>query len=406
MAGKFMNTHYFDTQDKVIGMTEELIQNPMYLFNDKKGTKAKYYNTNKEKSMLDPGSKLGYSQLGKNSPFRYNIINGLYLYQFPRVEFNFNDDEFGLANEPVEGESYILPNIFQPYEGDFFEVPGLKDSTWLFKVDNVQVDTFENGANAYKIHWVLDRTDHSEIINQVVESFRYINTVDGTNLKAVVRSDKYELAKKLEEISLTLSTYFYEIFYSPNVQTFVYPWTNMATMYDPFAIEFMIRNSVFSDKQEQVYVMHQMMRPSTFSIEYNRSFLRAFEMRDIERLKESTISSQADYISDVTSVFYTRFENYFSLSYKVYEGTPGEVISLLDEELIHRIIYNEKYYEKEFQYKNLFISYFKHEAISYNDVSDLELFYEIERLDDPKDMFYQLLLLIFIIDQYTIELLS
>ena len=56
--GKFINTKYFDTQDKLVQMNNDLVQNPFYLFNDKKGTKVKaYYNINKEKSTLDPGSK-------------------------------------------------------------------------------------------------------------------------------------------------------------------------------------------------------------------------------------------------------------------------------------------------------------------------------------------------------------
>ena len=36
MAGKFINTQYTDTVDNLVNMNHDLINNPFYLFNDKK----------------------------------------------------------------------------------------------------------------------------------------------------------------------------------------------------------------------------------------------------------------------------------------------------------------------------------------------------------------------------------
>lgn len=93
MAGKFINTEYFDAMDSVVKLHQDLLQNPFYLYNDKKGTKVEYYNINKEKSSLDPGSKLAYAELGTNSPIRFNLVHGLYLYQFVRAELNWDNGE-------------------------------------------------------------------------------------------------------------------------------------------------------------------------------------------------------------------------------------------------------------------------------------------------------------------------
>ena len=66
--GKFINTQYYDTVDTIVQLNNDLVQNPFYLFNDKKCTKVKYYNINFEKTTLDPASKLSYTDLGEESP--------------------------------------------------------------------------------------------------------------------------------------------------------------------------------------------------------------------------------------------------------------------------------------------------------------------------------------------------
>ena len=108
MAGKFISTKYYDTQDSLVKMNQDLVKNPFYLYNDKKGTKVKYYNINTEKTTLDPGSKLAYTDIGDNSPIRFNVIHDLYLYQFIKMELNFDNGEFGLENNPLRFWVYVL----------------------------------------------------------------------------------------------------------------------------------------------------------------------------------------------------------------------------------------------------------------------------------------------------------
>ena len=230
MAGKFINTKYYDTQESLVNMHEDLVQNPFYLFNDKKGTRVTYYNINTEKTTLDPASKLAYTPIGDESPIRYNIIHNMYLYQFNKAELNFDNGEFGLESSPIQGESYILPNTIVPVDGDFFEVEHVKDSTWLFRVNDVQRDTLDNGSNVYKISWQIDRTTNTDILKNTVEEYKYIDTVEGTNLKAVVELTKYEKAAKLDNLSVSLGSYFRDLFYDKHVQTFIYKWYNEYNM--------------------------------------------------------------------------------------------------------------------------------------------------------------------------------
>lgn len=406
--GKFINTTYYDTQNALVQMNQDLVQNPFYLFNDKKGTRVKYYNINDEKSTLDPGSKMHYADLGDDSPIRYNVVHDLYLYQFIKAELNFDNGEFGLESSPIEGESYILPNTIIPRDGDYFEVDHIKDSTWLFKVTNVQRDTLENGANVYKISWVIDRTTNKEILNNVVEEYKYVDIESGTNLKAVVKMEKYDIALKLDQLSATLADYFKDLYYSDKIQTFTYLWYNMYHMYDPFVIEFIIRNKLLQGTDGYIYIDHQMKVPNTFSIDYNKTIYSAFEERSIEKLKLCKYQSQADYIDSPISIFATRFENYYALNYKVINQevgpfNPNGIIPILSEELMNRIVNNIKYKNScKNRYNNIFIKYFHNEDITNEDIDSIN---DID-FEDTKDIFYKLILLIFCIDFYTKKLLS
>lgn len=414
--GKFIDTRYDNFQQSLVGLGEDLVKNPLYLFNDKKGTRVTWYNTNTEKSTLDPGSLLTYSQTGKNSSIRFNKINKLYLYQFPRIEFNFEDDEFGLHNSPIEGDSYILPNTIEPIEGDFFTVDHLKDSTWLFKVTAVQTDTFENGANAYKVSWVLDQTTNKEIINNVVEEYDYIDTESGTNLKSVVKHSKYKQAEILDNLSVVLCDYFYELFYNSQVQTFIWQWINGSRMYDPFAIEFMKRNKLMNPIQNKIHVSHMTELTRTFAIDYNRSVYRAFELRDKNALSSSCMKSQADYISDIGTIFYSMFEQYFIMTYTVI-AADGEdnlyvaykdLIEVLGDDLYQHIMQNIKYSDVDLRFLNIIVSYFNDESIWYPDLCrDIEFLpAAANHALTVEQTFYYILFTIFCIDFEIRKLLS
>lgn len=407
--GKFINTSYYDGVDSVVDINKNLINNPFYIFSDKKPTKVDYYNINTAQTTLDPSSKLQYDNIGKDSPIRFNLIHGFYIYQFQRVELNLDNGDYGLENGSIEGESYILPNTIKPIPGDYFEVSHIRDSTWLFRVNEVDRDTLDDGSNVWKINWSLDRTSNRDILENIVEEYQFLNVQEGTNTSSIVKLDKYELAKQIDELTTSLREYFIDLFYSDRIQTFTYKWYNEYAMYDDFAIEFIIRNKLLSDNKVYTYVQHQIQLPKTFAIDYNRSIYRAFELCDKDKIESYIYQSQADHIDDVTSIFNTRVEDYFALNYHVYYNEqntpmyPRGIIPILDQDFISAI-HDEKYYKDNCSdsYKNIIVKYFNKKKIKSEDIECINCIdYQI-----VKDTFYQLLFLIFCLDKFTQQLLS
>lgn len=410
--GKFINTTYQDTVDNLVDMNKNLIDNPFYLFNNQKPTKVTYYNINIEKSTLDPGSELSYTNIGDKSSLRYNVINDFYIFQFPRIELNLEQGDFGQEGSPIEGESYIIPNTIHPYDGDYFEVSHIKDRNWLFRVNNVDRDTLENGNNVWKISWSLDRGGNKDIKKDVVNTYEYVISTEGTNTKAVVEDTKYQLARKTDSIATSLRSYFKDLFYSERVQTFIYKWYNDSNMVDPFSIEFIKRNNLLSDSENQYwYVKQQVILPATFAIDYDKSIFRAFELKD-KCINKYRYESQANYIDDLATIFHNDYNPYFALNYKVVapEGNtpinPAGIIPIMTDELVERImschLYDGSEEDKSHMYLNIIIKWFNDICI---DEEDLGYISSID-LTSTEEMYYMVLFLIYVIDSYTRSLLG
>ena len=410
--GKFINTTYQNAVDSITNMNKDLISNPFYLFNNNKPTKVTYYNICLDKSTLDPGSELAYTNIGDKSPLRFNVIHDMYIYQFPRIEVNLENGDFGQESSPIEGESYILPNTIKPMEGDYFEVEHIKDRKWLFRVNSVDLDTLDNDNNVWKINWSLDRGDNREILKNVVNDFEYIISPEGTNIKAVVELSDYQFALELDNFTSSLREYFKDLFYDEHVQTFTYKWYNESTMVDPFSIEFIQRNDLLSDSENQYwYVKQQVVLPKTFAIDYNRSIFMAFEKHDKDCIMNYQYQSQADYIDDAISIFATRYEPYFALNYKTYyfdtntPTTPKGIIPVLSEDFILHIATGELYTKEDDEnklYLNTIIKWFKNDKITKEDLCHIKCI----DLNTTEEIYYHLLFLIFVLDQYTKQLLS
>lgn len=397
--GKMLNTTYRDTVEDVTGIYNTLIDNPLYQFNDKKPTLCTYYNINKDFSSLDPGSKLQMDNIGSDSPIRYNRIYDLMLYGFNRIELQMNNDDFGLEAEKIEGECYILPNTIIPTEGDYFEVSHIKDSTWLFMVKDVQKDTLDNGSNVYKINYKLEYLNNIDIQNKIVYNFRYLDVREGTNIAKIVRCEDYDIAKLMDEKAVMLKGYFQELFYNKRVQTFIYSDLTEFRVYDPFMIEFLIRNGILDNGEDSyIYVTHQIPTVATFSIDYDKTFFRVFEKNEKDKLLGSNRYASMEEIKAYGTTFAGVFENYYKADYNRH---PGYAIECFSEELSHKIVENRLETDdsnkdrKTLKWENILIRYFNNTTITTDELN------AIDEMDftTSKDAFYIIPLLIFCLER-------
>lgn len=399
--GKFNDTKYINTIDNLINATKSKLDNPYYKFTDQSPTKVIYYAQNIEKSTLDQASGLYGSHIENDSPFKFNKITDFILYGIDKISTEYDLGDYGIESAQISGDAIILPNTIIPRPGDFFVIPYIKENV-LFKVNGSTPDTLDTGMNIYKIEYSLELTNAIENIESLVEKkFNFISNNVGTDYKAIIQDCDLDIISTLEVLVENLITYFEDIFFDNRLQTFVYNHDGWH-MYDPFLIEFLIRNKVLSFGDRYIYVSHATQTSKTFGMDYLKTFFYSLENPKSESIRTSTVAT-SDLITDPNSLFATRLENYYSIRY--FDISPYKTrLQIFDMDVLEHIrsgILYEKGDKNE--YYNLWISYFNNTEFIEGNIIDL-----VKNMDymDNLNCFYAIPISIFIIEQYIFNLLK
>ena len=397
--GKFTDTQYKKTMDTLVESVKSVINNPYYLFTDQKGTKVDYYALNRERSTLDQDSKLHNSTTGNASGFRYNKINDFFLFGFEKVTLNIEVGEVGTEADPIEGDCIVLPNTIEPADGDCFVIRYLKEPL-LFRVNKVDLDTLDNGSNIYKISYkIFDNTDQTleEIEAQVIDTYEFIVKNVGTQFKCSIKSADYKLIEALESLLDETIDYYKRMFFKDSVQTFVYNH-NGNNFYDPYLIEFCIRNKIFSYGSNYSYITQQIYLPTSFGIDYKKSLFYSIEERDNKNVS-SRIYSGMTRIEDLTSLFFYKGVDYYQVDYCQQNVLPTSRVQIFDSDLIDRIKNNELYDENDKKaIYNLLISYMSNNEDYLK--SNILAYVKSFNIEDNKDCFYGLIFAIYVIERF------
>lgn len=398
MAGKFVNTEQKVMFDTLSDNMKSLLDNPYYKFSDKKGTVCQYYNINNKKTTLDEATRANYSELGPNSPIRYNEIKDAILYGIGRMDINLDITDFGLEANEIAGDAYVLPKTFEPYPGDFFTIDYL-NKPYLFKITNVEPNTLYTDEAMYKISYVLAYTDLHGIKDQVVGTYVYNDTSIGTNSKVVIQSDVYNLVAQIQDTLIKLKDYFYMIFYDQKVQTFIYLHNGVIHAYDPYLIEFMIRNNVLSSSTNYVYVSQQMFLPSTFGVDYDKTIFSCIEDKDVETKAKIRYVGNLLVCEQKLSLLYAYPEDYYYMEYRELNTHLYPISVFGDLEMIYYIRNNIKTSNPLW---NIMIKYFNDEEITSDDLLDIK---NIDYCDNI-ELYYGIPIAIFCMEQMVSKMLA
>ena len=368
MAGKFINTDQKITFDTLADNMKDLLNNPYYQFSDKKGTICQYYYINTTKTTLDEATRGNYSELGPDSPIRYNKVKNAIIYGFGKLDINLEVTDFGLEGNDITGESYILPDTIIPYPGDFFTVDQL-DKPYLFKVTNAQPNMLYSEQVMYKISWVLSYPDLHDINNQVVGEYVYNNSAFGTNNKVIIESSIYDLVSQIQDTLIKLKDYFYMLFYDQKVQTFIYLHNKVIHTYDPYLIEFISRNNILSGATDYIYVTQQMFLPSTFGIDYDKTIFSCIEDKDISTKAKIRTVGNLLLCDQKLSLLYQYPIDYYYMEYAHLNTRYHSIDIFNDLEMLYYIKNNIKTNNALW---NIMIKYFNNESIISNDLLEIK----------------------------------
>ena len=392
MSGKFVNTKRKDYIDSLIEGFQERIKNPYYLHIDQKPTITTFYNVNVEASTLDEGLKIIYDPTGQNSPLKFDKINNFYMYGLEKVIIALDNGEFGLESDSIDGESIILPNTIIPYPQSYFIINYLHHD-YLFKVTAASQDTLESGANFYRVTYKYEDEEDERIQDQVVNEYEMIIDNVGTSFKAIIRKNDYNFINEMQDVSNQLKRYYKNLFYNDRVQTFIYNEEG-GNIYDPYMIEFIIRNKLLNGDGEFVYIDQQIYLEPMFGVLYDKSFFRKLELCDKTNISYNN-KIEPKLIEQPLSLLAMRKEYYFEAVYKDEILLDG--YEIFEQELFDNITNNTLISD----ISDIIIKYFNNIKISGDDIlviSNMEY-------KEEKKLFYYIPIIIFILENQIIKLL-
>ena len=395
MAGKFVNTKHSDSINSLVKGVQDVIKNPYYVWANTSPTIVTYYNRNVEKSTLDEAAKIEQSPYGNNSPNVFNKIKDFFIYGLEKVQVQIDNGEFGAEAGQIAGEGVILPNTIIPYPGDYFTIPYTKDDI-VFRVTGVTHDTLEDESNIYKINYELDTLESDDLKLNIGDSYQMMVNNIGTGFNPIIRSEKYELIKTLDNLRSYLREHFVAIFYSGRIQSFSYLY-NMRRFYDPYMVQFIKDTDLLKDNDDYIYVTHQLTLDSSFLLNYDRSIFNCFENEDFKNIRKYKSDAIGRYIDSKTDIFHNRPEDYWMVDFKYnkFEGDVYGIIPCYSEELFTGIE-EGILYDNEYAIYNIIIKYIRGISITDKDVTDLKFL----EYSDNVSLFYALPLIIFCLDRY------
>lgn len=396
--GKFINKSYTNTIDSLTTGTIQKVKNVNYVFNNKPPVLCNWYNIDKEATTFDEGTGAEYVAIGKNSPIRYKLIKDAVFYgQGIQIELDLEYDEDGLGASTLPSISgIVLPNTWIPYQGDHFTLKQA-GKEYIYRVIAVSYDTIDNNNNIYKFDAQLDQTGDSYINKQITDTYRFIVNNVGTSYNAVIKETIYDCIDILDKMLIQIKNYYISLFYNDSVQTFTYKG-QYGNIYDPFMIEFLMRNDILNGSDEYIYVHHELPENRTFSIEYNDSLFRALETKTKERFTNQKCC--AELIRDQYSLFASVSEEYYVIKH---QDIGMFIFNPVDSVLISNVKFNEEFdINNPKSYYNIITKFFNNSPINSSIVSILE------RIDFKPtiDLFYSIPMIIYIIEYSIKNLMS
>ena len=286
-----------------------------------------WWNMNDSLSTADNGTGTADAIIGKDSPFRYNKIEGLPVYNVMKDLQNLEMamDDNGMMDMNVEIEPVLPPSTIIPGPYDYFEYKFSNGRNVFFRANDVKVITAKsNGFYKVPMHLVdMDSKDYPTGIEEItVNEFKVRLDNVGSNEKCIVSNKVFDDIIEIEKLIRNVISDYIDTFFARRYNSFILRgYNDKFTIYDPYLTKFIINHNLLSyyDEILQPVVMEQ---DEYFRSEYNKTFFRALELRDTDKI-EPALLDLVSFTKKNTNPFDYYGEEFVYLC-KVYKDTENK----------------------------------------------------------------------------------
>ena len=307
-----------------------------------------YFSINNAESTAEIGTRDIMSYVGDDSPVRYNKIYNFPLFSVNAITAPITYDETNGTYTEYSDQCMVLNQTIRPIAGDAFIIPSF-NSEIIFMVTDVQIRAIK-GEDHYVIDYSVVTTSRAKRIeNQVTEIFETIYRNIGTEDKAIIRKEDYNLLDKcIDSYSKILARYLEEnydedIGYLRTPEELSDELNGMGTC--KYLIKFLMDNRViyFDEVLEMIFAFET---PLPFEPKHNRLYnMNFFLQKFINKSMQKDKNTYVIFKSLPTSLFkeIEDIDLYQSIEF-VYQSDDSDLrnhIKILDTEFVNKMIDKE-----------------------------------------------------------------
>lgn len=409
---------YLETSDQLVQNTYKQLdrilqsQTSMFLTGLGEAVLCTWWNMNDSISTADNGTGTIDAIIGKDSPLRYNKVEGLPVYNIVKglQEIEMSMDENGMMDMNIEIEAVIIANTIIPGPFDHMQYTFASGRSVMFRANDVKISTVRsNGVYRVPMHLIdIDSSDYEiGLAESTVRDLKVRPEMIGTNEKCIVTDVVYELLDVLDNISARTLSNYVDTFYIQKYNAFAmreYCDTSF-NVYDPYLTKFLIKNNLLDTYDEMIQPV-TLEQSKSFRSEYNTTVFRAVELHDMNLIKlicydlgsfSKKLSNPFDYYGEEVFYYLSVYKDkeikyprsvYFNYDF-LYQLRLDTIRNMVP--IIEKII--TKYFQTEFT----------KEFLTKDMVEQLEDLYEIEYTDY---YFYLTPIVLYILGEYRKFLLN
>lgn len=300
--------HHSQVATDYAKMRYDKVQNNSYTrFMENAPIFVTWYKQSRVETTTDKGMGNVNTNIGSESSKRFVKIKHIPIYGIDKSSFNLDLEDIGLKGS-YHTEGNMIMDCLEPIVEDYFTIE-YQDGKYLFKITNVEIDSIESN-NYYKISIKYDREYDPVLEKQVVDNFTCIFENIGSEDKSIIKDDDIEILEKYNEIYLHVLDSYYNTFHNLPSSSFIYEdKVNNKFIYDPYLMEFIIRNELFVIKNslESFSYRHTLATPKDFLMRYKKSIFY-----NIEKGDDFNIEIRHTKIGDTLSYYYATGLPYYT----------------------------------------------------------------------------------------------
>jgi hypothetical protein len=342
-------------------------------------------------STVEIGTRDIMSYVAPDSPVRYNKILNLPLFSVNAITATISYDDITGTYTEYDDQCQVLNQTIQPNVGDAFTIPSFNPEI-IFIITNVGIRAIK-GEDHYVIEYSVVPTSRTKNIeNQVTDIFETIYRNIGTEDKAIIRRDDYNLLNQcVDSYAKILARYLEEnydeeIGYLRTPENLSISILGMGTC--KYLIKFLMDNRIiyFDEVLELIFTFET---PLSFEPKHNRNynrtfFLQKFINKTIEKDKNAYITFRSLPVSLFKEIEDIKLYQSIDFIYQADETDLTGFMKLFDSLYINNVI--DKVYTDLTGIKLVLAKAYNNEEITVNefnsiiedyDALDLERFYLI-----------------------------